>query len=55
MATFTVHTIETAPTPSKALLEKSEKEWGFIPTLHGILAESAPTCVFRTILTADSV
>jgi uncharacterized peroxidase-related enzyme len=43
MATFTVHTIETAPTPSKALLEKSEKEWGFIPTLHGILAESAPT------------
>src|SRR5688572_6797466 len=43
MAKFTVHTIETAPIPSKALLEKSHKEWGFIPTLHGILAESAPT------------
>jgi uncharacterized peroxidase-related enzyme len=43
MTTFTVHTMDTAPAPSKTLLEKSQKEWGFIPTLHGILAESAPT------------
>ncbi len=43
MTTFTVHTLETAPAPSKSLLEQSQKEWGFIPTLHGILAESAPT------------
>ncbi|MGH8430980.1 MAG: carboxymuconolactone decarboxylase family protein [Solimonas sp.] len=52
MAKFTVHTIETAPAPSKALLEKSHKEWGFIPTLHGILAESAPTLdAYQTLFT----
>ena len=43
MSAFTVHTMESASAPSKTLLEKSKKEWGFIPTLHGILAESAPT------------
>ena len=43
MTKFSVHTIETAPAPSKTLLAKSLKEWGFIPALHGILAESAPT------------
>jgi uncharacterized peroxidase-related enzyme len=35
--------METAPAPSKTLFERSQKEWGFIPKLHGILAESAPT------------
>jgi uncharacterized peroxidase-related enzyme len=43
MNTFSVHTVESAPESSKQLLEQSRKEWGFIPTLHGILAESAPT------------
>src|SRR5580704_3271323 len=43
MSAFTVHTMESASAPSKTLLDKSQKEWGFIPTLHGILAESAPT------------
>jgi hypothetical protein len=42
MTTFNVHAMETASAPSKTLLEKSQKEWGFIPTLRGILAESAP-------------
>jgi AhpD family alkylhydroperoxidase len=42
MTKFDVHSIETAPEASKALLETTQKEWGFIPQLHGILAESAP-------------
>jgi uncharacterized peroxidase-related enzyme len=43
MHTFTVHDIQSAPTASKPLLERSQEEWGFVPTLHGVLAESAPT------------
>jgi uncharacterized peroxidase-related enzyme len=43
MKPFTVHTLESAPQASKTLLESSQKDWGFIPTLHGVLAESAPT------------
>src|SRR5262245_42752996 len=43
MQAFQVHDIHTAPQASRSLLERSKKEWGFIPTLHGILAESAPT------------
>ncbi|WP_165371647.1 carboxymuconolactone decarboxylase family protein [Pseudolysobacter antarcticus] len=42
MSHFIVHSLDTAPPDSRALLERSKKEWGFIPTLHGILAESAP-------------
>src|SRR5262245_43570282 len=41
--TFKVYGLDDAPSASKALIEKSNKEWGFVPTLHGILAESAPT------------
>lgn len=37
---FTVHSIESAPAASKPLLENSKKAWGFIPTLHGTLAEA---------------
>ncbi len=37
---FAVHTIESAPAASQPLLEASRKSWGFIPTLHGTLAES---------------
>jgi uncharacterized peroxidase-related enzyme len=41
-AAFTVYGLDNAPAASKALVERSNKEWGFVPTLHGILAESAP-------------
>jgi AhpD family alkylhydroperoxidase len=40
MTTFTVHSIETAPEGSKATLANVAKAWGFVPTLHGMLAES---------------
>jgi uncharacterized peroxidase-related enzyme len=40
MTTFQVHTIETAPEASRPLLEATRKAWGFVPTLHGTLAES---------------
>ena len=39
MAEFKVHTIETAG-DSVPLLEKSVKSFGFIPNLHGVMAES---------------
>jgi len=38
--TLQVHTIETAPEGSKALLEKSTEAFGYIPNLHGVLAGS---------------
>ncbi|MFT6632763.1 MAG: alkylhydroperoxidase family enzyme [Bacteriovoracaceae bacterium] len=40
MTDFTLHTIETAPTDSKKLLEKSQKAFGMIPGLHAVMAES---------------
>jgi AhpD family alkylhydroperoxidase len=40
MTTFTVHTIESAPEAAKATLGEVKKAWGFVPTLHGMLAES---------------
>lgn len=40
MATFTVHSMDTAPEASKSKLEEVKKAWGFVPTLHGTLAES---------------
>jgi AhpD family alkylhydroperoxidase len=43
MTTFTVHTIDTAPDVSKPTLDATRKAWGFVPTLHGILAESPAT------------
>lgn len=41
MSTLKIHTIDSAPEESKVLLEKSKKEYGMIPGLHGVLA-SAP-------------
>ena len=38
MTTLQIHTVETAPGKSKALLEKSQKAYGYIPNLHGALA-----------------
>lgn len=38
MTTLKVHTIESAPEASKSLLESSQKAYGMIPGLHGVLA-----------------
>jgi alkylhydroperoxidase family enzyme len=38
MTNLKVHNIESAPEASKALLEKSQKDFGMIPGLHGVLA-----------------
>jgi len=40
MTQFTVHTEATAPEAAKPRLAEVRKAWGFIPTLHGTLAES---------------
>ncbi|WP_430410368.1 carboxymuconolactone decarboxylase family protein [Kordia sp.] len=40
MTTLKVHTIESAPEESKALLEQSVKSFGMLPGLHGVLASS---------------
>ncbi|MGB5417815.1 carboxymuconolactone decarboxylase family protein [Algibacter sp.] len=40
MTSLKIHNIETAPEGSKALLEKSQKAFGRIPGLHGVLAGS---------------
>lgn len=39
MSNFKLHTIETAPQESKALLEKSQAAFGMIPGLHAVMAE----------------
>ncbi|MEM9070876.1 MAG: carboxymuconolactone decarboxylase family protein, partial [Myxococcota bacterium] len=36
----TIHTLESAPTASKPLLEESKKTYGMLPNLHGALAGS---------------
>ena len=38
MTTLKVHNIDTAPEGSKAFLENSQKAYGMIPGLHGVLA-----------------
>ena len=38
MTSLKIHNIETAPEGSKALLEKSQKAYGRVPGLHGVLA-----------------
>jgi len=40
MTTLKIHNLESAPEKSKTLLEKSQKAYGMIPGLHGVLAES---------------
>lgn len=40
MTEFTIHDIQTAPDTSKPLLEKSQANFGRIPGLHGVMAES---------------
>ncbi len=38
MTTLKIHTIESAPEASRPLLEGSQKAYGMIPGLHGVLA-----------------
>ena len=40
MTTLKIHNIESAPEESKVLLEASQKAYGMIPGLHGVLAAS---------------
>ncbi|WP_299250193.1 carboxymuconolactone decarboxylase family protein [uncultured Lacinutrix sp.] len=40
MTTLKVHNIDSAPTEAKPLLENSQKAYGMIPGLHGVLAAS---------------
>lgn len=40
MTDFTVHTTDTAPDQSVALLQGAQKAFGFVPNLIGVLAES---------------
>jgi alkylhydroperoxidase family enzyme len=40
MTTLKIHTIESAPQASKPFLENSQKAYGMIPGLHGVLAGS---------------
>ena len=41
MASFTSYIIDTAPEASRNRLAEVQKSWGFVPKLHGNLAESA--------------
>lgn len=43
MSNFKIHTIESAPAESKAILEGAKKQNGFVPGLYGVLAESPNT------------
>lgn len=40
MTQFQIHTAQTAPADSRPLLEGSQKAFGMIPNLHGVMAES---------------
>ena len=40
MTKFTLHTEDTAPEASKALLADSKKSYGMIPGLHAVMAEA---------------
>ncbi|REG86640.1 carboxymuconolactone decarboxylase family protein [Marinomonas pollencensis] len=40
MSNFTIHTPETAPEESKALVEGSVNAFGFLPGLHAVMAEA---------------
>ncbi len=40
MSDFTLHDVDSAPEGSKALLEDSIREFGMLPNLHAVMAES---------------
>lgn len=41
---YTVHTVDSAPTPAKEVLTGAQKAFGFVPNLLGVMAE-APALV----------
>jgi uncharacterized peroxidase-related enzyme len=43
MTSFTIHTVESAPQQSKAMLEGAQKQMGMVPNLFAVLAESPST------------
>ncbi|MEJ2913682.1 carboxymuconolactone decarboxylase family protein [Pseudoalteromonas sp. C12FD-1] len=43
MSKFTLHTVETAPEKSKAILEGAKKQMGVVPSLYAAMAESPET------------
>ncbi|WP_394242297.1 carboxymuconolactone decarboxylase family protein [Vibrio astriarenae] len=43
MSKFTLHTVDTAPEKSKAILEGAQKQMGMIPGLYAVMAESPET------------
>lgn len=45
MATFDIHTVETAPEGSRDALAAVAKAWGFVPKLHATLAKSPAALV----------
>ena len=52
MLQFPVHTVDTAPEPSKAVLAQAGKAFGFVPNLIGVLA-SAPSAAQAYITLSD--
>lgn len=40
MTEFTIHTLDSAPDQSRALLEDSKKAFGRVPGLHAVMAEA---------------
>ncbi len=44
MTNFTIHTADTAPEGSKQFIDNAQKQFGMVPNLIGLLAES-PTAV----------
>lgn len=50
MTDFNVHTIESAPDDSKPQLEDGKQTYGFVPNLHGVMAESPALLeAYRTV------
>ncbi|MFL6829560.1 MAG: carboxymuconolactone decarboxylase family protein [Sphingomicrobium sp.] len=47
---FTLHTLNTAPQPSRPLLAAVEKQFGFIPNLQRSMAESPELLAVHTFL-----
>lgn len=42
MSDFTIHNEHSAPPAARPLLEKSRKNFGMVPNLYGVMAESPP-------------
>ncbi|QDV69451.1 Carboxymuconolactone decarboxylase family protein [Rosistilla carotiformis] len=52
MTDFNVHTIQSAPDASRPQLEQSQKAYGYVPNLHGVMAESPALLeAYRTVAT----